>query len=88
MDKAMFDKLVESCNEAIEHEKGNIKLHSTVVSIPDDEMDTLYFNKLVTLPQPAKKKGAALHRQAVPRCLKGLNIVCKKRQPYISCRFF
>jgi hypothetical protein len=36
MEKELFDDLIASCNEAIEHEKGNIKLKSTVVTIPDE----------------------------------------------------
>ena len=37
MDKDLFDDLIASCNEAIEHEKGNIKLKSTVLTLPPDE---------------------------------------------------
>jgi len=47
MEKELFDDLIASCNEAIEHEKGNIKLKSTVVTIPDEEIEAISrFNRL------------------------------------------
>jgi hypothetical protein len=47
MEKELFDDLIASCNQAIEHEKGNIKLKSTVVTIPDEEIEAINkFNRL------------------------------------------
>jgi len=47
MEKELFDDLIASCNEAIEHEKGNIKLKSNVVTIPDEEIEAISrFNRL------------------------------------------
>jgi len=47
MDKELFDDLITACNEVIEHQKGNIKLRSTVVTIPDEEIEAIdRFNRL------------------------------------------
>jgi len=41
MREELFGELLASCNEAIEHSKGNLELKTNKVSIPDDEMDTV-----------------------------------------------
>jgi len=47
MEKELFDDLITACNEVIEHQKGNIKLRSTVVTIPDEEIEAIdKFNRL------------------------------------------
>ncbi|MCL2197484.1 MAG: hypothetical protein FWB80_01035 [Defluviitaleaceae bacterium] len=58
MRKELFDELVAACNEAIEHERGNIKLESNTVTIPDDEIEIsqLFFQKFSNLSQPNRKK--------------------------------
>ena len=53
MDNELFNDLVASCNEAIEHEKGNIKLKSTVIEIPDDEI--MFYSKYQQLSINAKR---------------------------------
>lgn len=45
MEKELFDDLITSLNEAVEHEKGNIKLREHVITIPDDDISMKY-NKL------------------------------------------
>ena len=45
MDKLLFDDLISSLNEAVEHSKGNITLKTTVMEIPDDDI-TAKFNRL------------------------------------------
>jgi len=53
MEKELFDDLIASCNEAIEHEKGNIKLKSTVLTLPpDDEREAV--SKFYTLSKKNK----------------------------------
>ena len=61
MDKDLFDNLIASCNEAIEHEKGNIKLKSTIVTIPDDEIEAV--NKFYRLSD--KNKHIAIDRYKI-----------------------
>ena len=39
MEKKLFNDLVAACHEAIEHERGNIKLNSNTVTIADDELE-------------------------------------------------
>ena len=46
MDKELFDDLVTSLNEAIEYEKGNIKLKSTVAEVSDDDDISFMYNQL------------------------------------------
>ena len=47
MDKELFDDLIFSLNEAIEYEKGNIQLKTTVVEAPDEEIKFYsIYNKL------------------------------------------
>ena len=52
MEKELFDDLIEACNQAIEHEKGNIKLKSRVVTVPDEEIETV--NKFYKLSDKNK----------------------------------
>ena len=54
MDKELFDDLIESTKEAIEHEKGNIKLKSNIVMIPDDDFGFMY-NQLLDEDRQALK---------------------------------
>ena len=47
MEKELFDDLVSALNEAIEFEKGNIQLKTTILEIPDEviERNQLFFSK-------------------------------------------
>ena len=58
MEKELFDDLIAACNEAIEHERGNITLQSNIVTIPDEEieMDQLLFRKITKLSKSNKQK--------------------------------
>lgn len=58
MKKELFDDLIAACNEAIEHEKGNIKLKSNIVSIPDEEieMNQILLQVFSELSESNKKK--------------------------------
>ena len=56
MEKKLFEDLVISLNEAIEHEKGNIKLRTSVREMPDEKTDEMYCEKFRNLPQPEKLK--------------------------------
>jgi len=38
MEKELFDDLIASCKEVIEHQNGNIQLKTTVVEIPNEEI--------------------------------------------------
>ena len=38
MEKELFNDLIASCNEAIEHSKENITLRSNAITIPDDDI--------------------------------------------------
>jgi len=40
MAENLFNDLVAALNEAIEHDRGNIKLNSNVVTIADNELET------------------------------------------------
>jgi len=42
MEKELFNDLISSCNEAIEHSNGNMSLRSNVVTIPDDDIITKF----------------------------------------------
>jgi len=53
MDNKLFNDLVDSCNEAIENEKGSIELKSTVIDIPDDEI--MFYKKYQQLSVNAKQ---------------------------------
>ena len=58
MEKELFDELIAACNEAIEHEKGNIKLNSNIVTMPDEEIEAcqLLYQKIQKLPNAKKDK--------------------------------
>jgi len=44
---SVFDDLMQALHEVEEHQKGNIKLKSRIVEIPDDDIDiTDMYNKL------------------------------------------
>ena len=58
MDKELFDDLITACNQAIEHEKGNIKLKSRVVEVPDEEIITI--NKFNSLSDRNKRIASVL----------------------------
>ena len=53
MDNELFNDLMISCNEAIEHEKGNIKLKSTTLEISNDEI--AFYSKYQKLSENAKQ---------------------------------
>jgi len=54
MDKELFDDLVLSLNEAIEYEKGNLELKTTVLEIPDEEI--VFYNIYNKLSESNKQK--------------------------------
>ena len=54
MEKELFDDLVLSLNEAIEYEKGNIQLKTTVLEIPDEEI--AFYNIYNKLSESNKQK--------------------------------
>ena len=58
MDKELFDDLIAACHEAIEHEKGNLKLKSNIVTISDEEVEAsqLLYRKIEGLPEAKKQK--------------------------------
>jgi len=58
MDKDLFNELIESCKEAIEYQKGNLQLKTTVMEIPDNELDMeqLLYNKASKLSAPDKQR--------------------------------
>jgi len=58
MEKELFDDLIASCKEAIEYKKGNIELKTTVVEIPDEEieMDQMIYLKVNKLSKENKQK--------------------------------
>jgi len=58
MDEKLFDDLIESCKEAIEYKKGNLQLKTTVLEIPDDEIERsqLFYQKFERLPEGSKQK--------------------------------
>ena len=58
MEKNLFDDLIAACHEAIEHEKGNIKLKSNIITIPDEEIEAaqLLYRKIEGLPDAKKQK--------------------------------
>jgi len=53
MNKELFDDLMTSCNEAIEHEQGKIKLKSKIIEISDDEV--AFYSKYQKLSENAKQ---------------------------------
>jgi hypothetical protein len=54
MEKELFDDLVLSLNEAIEYEKGNLQLKTTVLEIPDEEI--VFYNIYNKLSESNKQK--------------------------------
>ena len=58
MEKELFDDLVAALNEAIEYEKGNIQLKTTILDIPDEEIERnqLFFQSFDKLPELYKQK--------------------------------
>ena len=58
MEKDLFDDLIAALNEAIEHEKGNIHLKTTVLEIPDEEIERnqLFLQSFDKLPELYKQK--------------------------------
>jgi len=53
MDEKLFADLIASCNEAIANEKGETKLESTIVEVPDDEI--MFYSKYQQLSENAKQ---------------------------------
>ena len=56
MDKELFDDLIQSCNEILEYQKGNIKLKTTRIEISDDEVEKIIVQQLGKLSQENKLK--------------------------------
>ena len=58
MEKELFDELIAACNEAIEHEKGNITLNTNTITLTDEEIETsqLLHRKFSMLPENGKQK--------------------------------
>ena len=54
MEKELFDDLISAINEAIEHERGNIKLRTSVREIDDEKIDEMFFERYKKLSQPDK----------------------------------
>ena len=54
MEQELFNDLIESCKEATEHEKGNIRLKSRIIEIPDDEIE--FYNIYKKLSETNKQK--------------------------------
>ena len=47
MEKELFNDLIQSCNEVIEYQKGNIQLKTSVVDVPNEEVVLFnLYNKL------------------------------------------
>jgi len=58
MDKDLFDDLIASCKETIEYQKGNLQLKTSVLEIPDEEIERsqLFYQNFESLPEPSKEK--------------------------------
>jgi len=58
MDKDLFDDLIASCKEAIEYQKGNLQLKTTVLEVQDEELDAnqLLWYKIARLPEAKRQK--------------------------------
>ena len=54
----VFDDIMEGLHEIEEYQKGNIKLRSHTVSIPDEELEIhqLLFHKVSGLSKPDKQR--------------------------------
>ena len=39
MGKELFDDLIVSCQEVLEHRKDNLQLKTTTLEVPDEDMD-------------------------------------------------
>ena len=51
MEKELFDDLISSLNEAIEHERGIIKLRTSVRETDDETIDEVFFERYKKLSQ-------------------------------------
>lgn len=58
MDKALFDDLIASCQEVLEHKKGNLQLKTITLEISDEDMDDdlLLWHTIIELPASKKQK--------------------------------
>ena len=58
MEKELFDDLITALHESVEYEKGNIHLKSTILEIPDEEIERnqLFFQRFDRLPEPYKQQ--------------------------------
>jgi len=58
MEKELFDDLVAALHESVEYEKGNIQLKTTMLEIPDEEIERnqLFFQRFDRLPEPYKQQ--------------------------------
>ena len=54
MEKELFDDLIQSCNEVIEYQKGNIQLKTSIVDVPNEEV--VLFNLYSKLTDANKVK--------------------------------
>ena len=56
MDKDLFDDLIASCQEIIDYQNGHIQLKTTIIEIPDEELEKsqLLFQKIEQLPEHSK----------------------------------
>jgi hypothetical protein len=59
MEQNLFDDLMEALHEVEEHQKGNIKLKSTVLTLPPDE-EREAVSKFYTLSEKDKRKAMIL----------------------------
>jgi len=58
VEKELFDDLVSALHESIEYEKGNIQLKTTILEIPDEEIERnqLFYQNFDRLPEPYKQQ--------------------------------
>lgn len=58
MEKELFDDLVTALHESIEYKKGNIQLKTTILEIPDEEIERnqLFYQNFGRLPEPYKQQ--------------------------------
>jgi len=58
MDNDLFDDLIASCKESIEYQKGNLQLKTTVLEIPDEEIERsqIFYQSFERLPEQGKEK--------------------------------
>ena len=57
MEQELFDDLVQSLNEAVDYSRGDkSKGRSVVLSIPDEEVEEVFYQNFSKLSDPNKQK--------------------------------